>query len=126
MRARTAPPGTAARARAGGRGRAAARAALRRLPPLVTVLLLLLAWEALVRLRGIPHYILPAPSLVARTLVERWDSLLPSLWFTLRLTLLALAAAVAGGVLLACAFVLSRRVERALYPLAVVLSLIHI
>ena len=120
MRARAVAPATAAPQ--SGPGRAAARAARRRLPPLFAVLVLLLGWEALVRLRGIPHYILPAPSLVARTLVERWDTLLPSLGFTLRLTLLALGAAVAGGVLLACAFVLSRRVERALYPLAVVLQ----
>ena len=120
MRARAVAPATAAPK--SGPGRAAARAARRRLPPLFAVLVLLLGWEALVRLRGIPHYILPAPSLVARTLVERWDTLLPSLGFTLRLTLLALGAAVAGGVLLACAFVLSRRVERALYPLAVVLQ----
>ena len=122
MRVRAGVPSGAEPARTNGHGRSAARAALRRLPPLMAVLVLLLGWEALVRLRGIPHYILPAPSLVARTLVERWDSLLPSLWFTLRLTLLALAAAVAGGVLLASAFVLSRRVERALYPLAVVLQ----
>jgi len=122
VRVRAGVPSGAEPARTNGHGRSAARAALRRLPPLMAVLVLLLGWEALVRLRGIPHYILPAPSLVARTLVERWDSLLPSLWFTLRLTLLALAAAVAGGVLLASAFVLSRRVERALYPLAVVLQ----
>ncbi len=95
---------------------------LRAALPLAVVAALLLAWEALVRVKGIPHYILPAPSLVLGTLVERWESLAPSLWFTLRLTLLALAAAVAGGVLLAVAFALSRWVELALWPVAVVLQ----
>lgn len=90
--------------------------------PLLLAGLLLGAWEALVRVRQIPHYILPAPSLVLATLIERWDSLAPALWFTLRLTLLALAAAVAGGVLLAVAFAFSRWVELALFPIAVVLQ----
>ena len=99
--------------------RAAWRAALL---PSSAILVLLLGWEALVRVMRIPHYVLPAPSLVLATLFERWDTLGPSLWFTLRLTLLALAAAVAGGVALAAAFALSRRVEAALFPVAVVLQ----
>lgn len=90
--------------------------------PLALIGTLLLGWELLVRIQQIPHYILPAPSLVVATLVERWDSLAPSLWFTLRLTLLALAAAVIGGVLLAMAFAFSRWVELALFPVAVVLQ----
>ncbi len=90
--------------------------------PLALVGALLLGWELLVRVQQIPHYILPAPSLVISTLIERWDSLAPSLWFTLRLTLLALAAAVIGGVLLAMAFAFSRWVELALFPVAVVLQ----
>lgn len=90
--------------------------------PLALVGTLLLGWELLVRVQQIPHYILPAPSLVVSTLIERWDSLAPSLWFTLRLTLLALAAAVVGGVLLAMAFAFSRWVELALFPVAVVLQ----
>lgn len=90
--------------------------------PLALVGTLLLGWELLVRVKQIPHYILPSPSLVLSTLFERWDSLAPSLWFTLRLTLLALAAAVVGGVLLAMAFAFSRWVELALFPVAVVLQ----
>jgi len=94
----------------------------RMLLPAAAGLVLLLGWELLVRWRGIPHYILPAPSRVLYTLVERWDSLAPSLVFTVRLTLLALLAAVVGGVLLAAAFVLSKRLAAALFPLAVVLQ----
>jgi len=36
--------------------------------PLITLIALLLGWEALVRLARIPHYTLPAPSLVLQTL----------------------------------------------------------
>jgi NitT/TauT family transport system permease protein len=90
--------------------------------PLLLFALLLIGWEVAVRVNGVPHYILPAPSLILTTLVDRWDTLAPSLWFTLRLTVLALLAAVAGGVLLATAFAMSRWVEMALLPLAVVLQ----
>ena len=95
---------------------------LARLAPLAVVLGALLAWEAVVRWRGIPPYILPAPSLVAQTLWRDLPSLLPSLWFTLRITVGALLLAVTGGVLLAAVFALSRRVETALFPLAIVLQ----
>jgi NitT/TauT family transport system permease protein len=95
---------------------------LRVVLPLVLIAGLLVAWEAAVRINQIPHYILPAPSLVLRTLFEQWHSLAPALWFTVKLTLLALAAAVVGGVLLAMAFALSRWVEIGLFPLAVVMQ----
>jgi NitT/TauT family transport system permease protein len=90
--------------------------------PAATLAALLLAWEALVRGFDIPHYTLPAPSLVARTLVANFGSLAPSWWFTLKITFAALALACAGGVLIAAVFTLSRRVEAALFPIAVVLQ----
>jgi len=95
---------------------------LRILLPLTLVALLLGAWEATVRINQIPHYILPAPTLVLRTLFEHWHSLAPALWFTVKLTLMALAAAVVGGVLIAMAFALSKWVEIGLFPLAVIMQ----
>ena len=91
------------------------------LPTLIVGALLLL-WEMVVRINQIPHYILPAPSLVLQTLVKNWGNLAPALWFTVKVTLLALTAAVVGGVLLAMAFALSRWVEIAFFPIAVVLQ----
>jgi len=90
--------------------------------PLLLVAGLLALWESVVRVNQIPHYILPAPSLVLQTLLKNWDNLAPSLWFTVKLTLMALAAAVVGGVLLAMAFALSKWVEIGLFPIAVVLQ----
>ncbi|KAF1044635.1 ABC transporter permease [Xylophilus sp.] len=92
------------------------------LVPLASLLVALGLWEAVVRFAGIPHYILPAPSLVAATLWTDFGSLLPSWWFTVKVTGLALLLAVAGGVALAVLFVLSRTAERALHPFAVVLQ----
>ncbi|MEN9761635.1 MAG: hypothetical protein RI906_1461 [Pseudomonadota bacterium] len=97
-------------------------AAGRLLLPLFIVTVLLLGWEAMVRINGIPHYILPAPSLVLQTLLKNWSNLAPALWFTVKLTLMALGAAVIGGVLIAMAFALSKWVEIALFPIAVVLQ----
>jgi NitT/TauT family transport system permease protein len=93
-----------------------------RLLPALSLLGFVLGWEALVRLAQIPHYTLPAPSLVVQTLVANFGSLAASWWFTLKITFGALALAAAGGVLIASAFALSRPLELALFPLAVVLQ----
>jgi len=95
---------------------------LRIVVPAVVVGALLLLWEWTVRANNIPHYILPAPSLILKTLFDNWDTLSSALWFTVRLTLLALAAAIVGGVLLAIAFALFKWVEIGLFPIAVILQ----
>ena len=90
--------------------------------PIVTLLVVLLAWEMTVRVGRIPHYMLPAPSLVLQTLIANFSSLAASWWFTLKITFGALALACAGGIAIAAVFALSRRVEAALFPIAVVLQ----
>jgi NitT/TauT family transport system permease protein len=92
------------------------------LVPLAAGLATLLAWEALVRVRGIPSYILPAPTLVAATLWNNLDSLLVSWLYTIKITFGALLLALAGGVALAGAFALSRTLELALFPFAIALQ----
>jgi NitT/TauT family transport system permease protein len=93
-----------------------------KLLPALVLLGLVLAWELLVRVAGIPAYTLPAPSLVLTTLVANFGSLAGSWWFTLKITFGALALACAGGVLIASVFALSPTTERALFPVAVVLQ----
>jgi NitT/TauT family transport system permease protein len=90
--------------------------------PALVCLALLLSWEAYVRLAGIPPYILPAPSLIASTLVSDRDVLMASWLVTVRTTLLGLLLAVVGGVAIAVCLSLSRVVEYALYPIAVALQ----
>jgi NitT/TauT family transport system permease protein len=93
-----------------------------RLLPTLVLIGLVLGWEWLVRAAGIPAYTLPAPSLVLTTLVDNFGSLAASWWFTLKITFGALALACAGGVLIASAFALSPTLERAFFPVAVVLQ----
>ena len=71
--------------------------ALRVLLPVIVFAVLMGLWEATVRLRDIPPYILPAPSLIVQTLVKDWGILFASLMTTLRATLEGFLAAVIGG-----------------------------
>jgi len=95
---------------------------LRWLLPALVLIGTIAAWELLVRLRGIPHYILPAPSLIVSTLAANFGSLAQAWWVTVKITFGALLLAAAGGVLLAGVFAMSRTVELALVPYAVVLQ----
>ncbi|WP_250514654.1 ABC transporter permease [Caballeronia sp. INDeC2] len=81
-----------------------------------------LLWEVLVRVNHVPEYIIPAPSVILRTLVDNWGSLSFSLLFTLKLTFLSLTLAIVGGVALAMLFALSRWVELSFFPFAVILQ----
>jgi NitT/TauT family transport system permease protein len=90
--------------------------------PLAVFIAAVGAWEAYVRVQGIPPYILPAPSLIAATMLKDWPLLSASLVVTLKTTLLGLVLAVIGGVALAVVLSLSRIVEYSLYPFAVVLQ----
>jgi NitT/TauT family transport system permease protein len=96
--------------------------AVRVLLPVGVILAALVLWEVLVRVNQIPHYILPAPTLVAQTLVENFESLSQSWWFTIRTTFAALTLAVVGGVLLAMLFATSRLVASILWPFAVIMQ----
>jgi NitT/TauT family transport system permease protein len=90
--------------------------------PLLVFAGALALWEAAVRLGSIPAYVLPAPSLVAETLVKDRDILLPSLAVTLTTALEALVAATVCGVALALLIAQSRWLERAIMPFAIVLQ----
>lgn len=92
------------------------------MPPILTLVASIFIWELGVRWAEIPSYTLPAPSLIFSTLLANWSSLADSWWFTLKITFGALLFACAGGVLIASAFSLSPILERALFPIAVVLQ----
>jgi NitT/TauT family transport system permease protein len=90
--------------------------------PLVLFALTIWGWERYVTANAIPHYVLPAPSVIWATLLKDWPVLLGSLLVTLKTTFLGLLLAVVGGVTLAVLLSLSRLVEYSLYPYAVVLQ----
>ncbi len=98
------------------------RMVARILLPAIILVIVVGGWEALVRLRQIPPYILPSPGVIARTLVEDWPVLFESLLTTLRTTLEGFIAASVGGIALALLFSRSKWVEIALFPYAIVLQ----
>ncbi len=79
-------------------------------------------WEASVRINHIQPVILPAPSLIAATLVKDWPPLFRSLLVTLSITCEALIAATVGGTLIALLFARFRWIEEAFFPYAVILQ----
>ncbi|MCM0019713.1 MAG: ABC transporter permease [Tagaea sp.] len=90
--------------------------------PLGVGVLALAGWEAVVRVNEIPHYILPGPLLVAKTMWTDWGTLSGSLWITLSISMAALAVAVVAGVSLAVLFAQSKWVELSFFPYAVILQ----
>ena len=105
------------------RARAARIEAVARwLVPLAVVCVTLGLWQWLVVANEIPHYILPSPLRVWEQLVTDRVLLGEALLVTLRITVMALAVAVIGGVLLAILFNQSRFAELVFYPYAVILQ----
>tara|TARA_R110002020_G_scaffold2136_18_gene9828 strand:+ start:3831 stop:4691 length:861 start_codon:yes stop_codon:yes gene_type:complete len=90
--------------------------------PLTTLILTILGWQLLVSINNIPRYILPGPIDVAAALFTDSSTLWPAMLVTVRITLMALALALIGGVGLAILIVQSRLLELALFPYAVVLQ----
>jgi NitT/TauT family transport system permease protein len=96
--------------------------ALRLAVPVGMLVLLVVVWQIYVTAAGVPHYILPSPVRIARAMVTDWPILLPALLVTLKITFIALAIALVGGVALAVLMAQSRWIELALYPYAVILQ----
>jgi NitT/TauT family transport system permease protein len=95
---------------------------LRVVVPAAMFAILLVAWQVYVTVAEVPHYILPSPTRIGEALVADWPMLSRALMVTLQTTLLALALALAGGVLLSVLLVQSRWVELAFVPYAVILQ----
>jgi NitT/TauT family transport system permease protein len=90
--------------------------------PVIVGMLILAAWEVMVRLTEIPVYILPGPVIIAETLWRDGPSLMGSLWVTLQITMVALGAAVVLGGAIAVLFAQSRLLELSFFPYAVILQ----
>lgn len=87
---------------------------------LLTLAAALLSWEALVRLTGLPPYLLPSPLSVAAALWTHRAELAPAALLTGWETLLGLALGAALGVAAAVAMALSPRLGRTLGPVLIV------
>ena len=87
----------------------------RHVPTMVTVLLMLVAWEAWVRIAHVPATMIPSPSEIAQATVETW----PTLWPATRITLLegsvGFLLAVTLGILIGILLYCSRIANAALF-----------
>ncbi len=95
---------------------------LRYLMPFAVAVAAIAFWQWRVRASGISPLVLAAPSDIWAAYFEHWDVLGPALFFTVKITAAAFVLATVGGVAIAVLFSLSRMVEYALYPFAVVLQ----
>lgn len=95
---------------------------LTRLAPLLALVAMIGLWEAAVRAFDIPAAQLPAPSLIAKTMVDNAPQLLAATATTLREAVEALALAAFGGVALALLFAWSPWLEKTFLPLAIALQ----
>ena len=92
------------------------------LAPFAVGLAVLLTWEGSVRVAKIPHYLLPSPSLIVKTLIADWYLLGPALVTTVKITVVAFMTAAVLGLLIAMLMAQSKWIEKSLYPYAVVLQ----
>lgn len=90
-----------------------------RFTPLIALGVLVAAWEAAVRVGGVPAFILPPPSAIATAIQKNLPALLSHSGVTLVETLAGFALSLAIGIPLAVLIVYSRMFERILYPLLV-------
>jgi hypothetical protein len=67
------------------------------LAPWIYTIALFALWEAASRGLGLPVYILPAPSVVAQSIIDYWPAIWKNSLQTLYTTLVGFALAVAGG-----------------------------
>ena len=99
-----------------------AQRAMRFVLPVIVFAAGLAAWELVVRIKDIPPYVLPAPSVIFLTLVKDWAVLSRSRATTPLTTLDGFVAASIGGIALALLFNQSKWVEYSLFPYAIVLQ----
>ena len=88
-------------------------------PAVLLLAALIGLWELLVRWLNTPEYLLPAPSVVARNMVDEWGLLSSNLWATVEEVILGFLIAVACGLFIAIVLHLSPVLRRAIYPLLI-------
>ncbi len=91
-------------------------------PPLLVAMLVLGAWEAWIRAREVPEYLAPSPTAVADALLADPTRFLGAGAVSLQHALGGLVLGAGSAFLLGIAMAHSRRLERALYPFALLVK----
>ncbi len=87
--------------------------------PWIYTFVLFALWEACSRGFDLPVYILPAPTVIAQSIVDYWPAIWKNSLQTLYTTLVGFALAVAGGLALGLLVGWSRFIYAGLYPLMI-------
>ena len=90
---------------------------IKRLPTAVAIALLIVIWEAWVRLGHVPSTMIASPSEIAQATVETWPTLWPATQVTLLEGSVGFLFAVACGILIGILLYCSRIANAALFPL---------
>lgn len=90
-----------------------------RYAPWIYTFALFALWEACSRGFDLPVYILPAPTVIAQSIVDYWPAIWKNSLQTLYTTLVGFALAVAGGLALGLLVGWSRFIYAGLYPLMI-------
>lgn len=97
-----------------------------RLPAILAAIGILLLWQGIITIGGVPTYIAPSPADVLHTFATDWRLLLTNFWPTLGEALSGFFAGNLVAILLAVCFVHNSTAERAFYPVAVFMHTIPI
>ena len=87
--------------------------------PWLVIIGMFAVWEAACRGFDVPVFILPAPSVIAESMMKWWQPLAANAWATLVTTVVGFLMAVGFGLLLGVAIGSSVLVYRGLYPLLI-------
>jgi len=91
----------------------------------MVLIVLLTIWQSAVWM-GVPAYMLPGPPAVASAVVERFPSLIRSLWLTAEAAAVGLLGSIFVGVAIALAFAQWRALRRLLFPYTILLQTVPI
>ena len=98
----------------------------KRLLPLAAILALLLVWWQSIEIFGIRPFIAPSPVAVGHVLFARFDMLMANLLPTAIEAVLGFLLGNFAGIAIATAFVYSRTMEEAFFPIAVMVNTIPV
>ena len=100
--------------------------ALRILLPVLGAASIILAWQFLLPLAGVPPHIAPTPTRIASAFANQWPLLLDNLWPTMAESLAGFLFGNLAAVILAVAFVYSRTLNSAYFPVVLFFNTIPI
>lgn len=93
-------------------------------PPLVVVIGAIVAWEAVVRIFGVPEFLLPAPSRIWTAMISDAARLGPATGRTALATILGFLASAGIGVVAGSLLSLVPLARRGVYPLTLLLQMV--